>query len=104
MYYTYILRCVGGTLYTGITTDVKRRFEEHTTDSKKGAKYTGSRKPIRVEAVWKSESRALASKLEYRIKQLTKAEKEELIKGSGLEMLGDKIDATEYERENENEN
>ena len=104
MYYTYILRCVGGTLYTGITTDVKRRFEEHTTDSKKGAKYTGSRKPIRVEAVWKSESRALASKLEYRIKQLTKAEKEELIKGSGLEMLGDKIDATEYERENGNEN
>ena len=104
MYYTYILRCVGGTLYTGITTDVKRRFEEHTTDSKKGAKYTGSRKPIKVEAVWKSESRALASKLEYRIKQLTKAEKELLIRTYDLEILGDKIDTTKYDKENGNEN
>lgn len=104
MYYTYILRCEDGSLYTGITTDVKRRFNEHCTDETKGAKYTARHKPVKIEAVWKSESRALASKLEYRIKQLTKAEKEELIKGSGLEMLGDKIDATEYERVNGNEN
>lgn len=100
MYYTYILRCEDGSLYTGITTDVKRRFNEHCTDETKGAKYTARHKPVKIEAVWSSGTRALASKLEYRIKQLTKKEKEEIIKSSNLEILKEKIDVSEYEWEN----
>lgn len=79
MYYIYILRCQGDKLYTGITTDVQRRFEEHSKQRGKGAKFTRSHKAESVEAVWSAADRSLASKLEYRIKQLTKAQKLRLI-------------------------
>ena len=79
MYYIYILRCEDGKLYTGITTDVKRRFEEHTQQKGKGAKYTRSHKAESVEAVWTAADRSLASKLEYRIKALPRTKKLALI-------------------------
>lgn len=66
-------------MYTGITTDVRRRFEEHTEDKARGAKYTKSHKPIKIEAVWETDTKANALKLEHRIKKLTKPQKEELI-------------------------
>ena len=47
MYYLYILKCSDGTLYTGITVDLKRRVGEHNT-SKLGAKYTRSRRPVKL--------------------------------------------------------
>ena len=50
MYYVYMLRCEDGSLYTGITTDLARRFEEHRNG--KGAKYTRSRGAVRIEAAW----------------------------------------------------
>lgn len=84
MYYVYILRCENSLLYTGITTDVERRFNEHKDGKIKGAKYTKSHKPLGVEAVWEAENKSDASRLEYRIKKLTKTEKEDLIAtGSG---------------------
>ena len=91
MYYIYILRCENNFLYTGITTDVERRFNEHKDGNIKGAKYTKSHKPLGVEAVWEAENKSDASKLEYRIKQLTKKEKEDLIEnGSGeIKLLTD---------------
>lgn len=79
-YYVYILRCSDNSLYTGITTDVERRFQEHLADKVKGAKYTKTHKPVSVEAYFKKENRSAASKTEYKIKQMTKSEKEELIK------------------------
>ena len=79
MYYTYIMRCEDGSLYTGITTDVERRFKEHQGKLSGGAKYTKGRIPIKVEVMWQSDNRSLASKLEYRIKKLSKVEKETLI-------------------------
>lgn len=79
MYYVYILRCEDNSLYTGITTDVKRRFAEHQEDKVKGAKYTKSHKPTGIAAVWEVGGKSDASKLEYRIKRLPKAEKEKLI-------------------------
>ena len=79
MYYIYILRCEDGKLYTGITTDVKRRFEEHTQQKGRGAKYTRSHKAESVEAVWTAADRSLASKLEYRIKALPRTKKLALI-------------------------
>ena len=97
MYFTYILRCKGGSLYTGITTDVQRRFSEHTSGNGKGAKYTGSRTPVKIEAVWQSETRSQASKLEAAIKKLKKAQKEELVLTLSLErFLADKIEILEY--------
>ncbi len=98
MYYTYILRCSGGTLYTGITTDVSRRMSEHFSKSPEGAKYTKSHSAERLEAVWESGTRSLASKLEYRIKQLPKAKKELLIRDNALSLLGDGFDEQTYKR------
>lgn len=79
MYYVYILRCENDTLYTGITTDVRRRFNEHREDKVKGAKYTKAHKPKEIAAAWEAGTKSDASKLEYRIKKLGRAEKEELI-------------------------
>ena len=87
MYYIYMLRCSDGSLYCGITTDLERRFRQHAGTIKGGAKYTASRAPLRFEAVWTAEDRSGASRLEYRLKRLTHADKESLINGrvpSGL--------------------
>ena len=78
-YFVYMLRCKDNSIYTGITTDVERRFAEHKSP-KKGAKYTTSHTPVSVEAVFETNSRSEASKLEAHIKSLTKSQKEELIK------------------------
>ena len=86
-YYTYILRCEDGSLYVGITTDLARRFAEHSGQGGKGAKYTASHRPARFEAAWESSGRAEASKLEYRLKALAKPEKERLIRGDTPEGL-----------------
>ena len=81
MYYVYLLRCRDGSLYTGITTDLSRRFKEHQGHDGKGAKYTASHSALMMEAAWTAENRSQASKLEYRMKRLTKCEKEQLILG-----------------------
>lgn len=54
MYYTYMIRCMDNTIYTGITTDLKRRMEEHFTQNEKCAKYTKRHKAKKLEAVWSS--------------------------------------------------
>lgn len=82
MYYVYILRCSGDKLYTGVSTDVNRRFSEHTGDKVGGAKFTKARKPERIEAVWQTDSRASAQRIEYRIKQLSREKKDMLISGN----------------------
>ena len=76
-WFVYIIRCCDNSLYTGITTDVKRRYNEHI--SGKGAKYTRVKKPIEICAIFKVENRSIAGKLEYFIKNLSKKEKEILI-------------------------
>ena len=77
-WYVYILRCGDGTLYTGITTDVLRRLQ--MLRSGRGAKYTRGRQPLELvyTEVCKDHSQAL--KREWQIKQLSRAEKEKLIK------------------------
>ncbi len=74
-YYVYILRCTGGSLYTGITTDMTRRLAEHAGGGKKGAKYTKNHTPEAVAALWRVENRSVASRLEWYIKQLIRREK-----------------------------
>lgn len=77
-YFVYILKCSDDTLYTGITTDITRRLDEHN-NSQKGAKYTKLRRPVVLVYSESSENRSLASKREYVIKQLSRKEKLELI-------------------------
>lgn len=99
MYYIYMLRCKDNSIYTGITKNVEKRIQEHLTKDKKCAKYTLNHTAIKLESVWKTENRALASKLEYHIKKLPKTKKEELIIKNNLqELLGEKIEADKYNR------
>jgi len=77
-YYVYILKCSDLTLYTGITTDIKRRLVEHNS-SKKGAKYTMLRRPVELVYAEEHEDRSSASKREYAIKKLSREKKLELI-------------------------
>ena len=79
MYHLYLLKCADNTLYAGITTDVGRRLAEHN-NSKKGAKYTAARRPVKLVYAKKFRSRSAASKAEYKLKKLTRLEKFELIK------------------------
>ena len=77
-WHVYILRCNDDTLYTGITTDLNRREEEHNS-SKLGAKYTKLRRPVKLVYSESCDDKSSASKREYAIKQLTRKEKLELI-------------------------
>ncbi len=90
MYYVYILRCSGNTLYTGITADIDRRMSEHFGQTEKCARYTKSHKAEKLEVYWQTENRSLASRLEYRIKQLTKPQKLRLIEDNSYltEIIG----------------
>ncbi|MCI9366507.1 MAG: GIY-YIG nuclease family protein [Clostridia bacterium] len=100
MYYVYMLRCEDNSIYTGITVDIERRLKEHKEKDEKCAKYTASHAVKKLESVWKTENKSLASKLEYNIKKsLTKRQKEELIQKNNLEELfREKIDYTKYEK------
>ena len=80
-YFVYILECSDCSLYTGITTDVVKRLNEHNTSSK-GAKYTKARRPVKLVYSEPSEDRSTASKREYAIKKLTRTKKIQLIQGS----------------------
>jgi putative endonuclease len=81
-YYVYLLRCRSGALYTGITTDLTRRFAEHAGKGGRGAKYTAADPPERFEYAFSAPDRSAASRLEYRLKSLTRAEKEGLLRGN----------------------
>ena len=77
----YLIRCNNKSLYTGITTDVDRRFQEHQSNSPLGAKYLRGKGPL--ELVFQTEvgSRSKASIAEAEVKKQTKTEKEALISG-----------------------
>jgi putative endonuclease len=77
-YFIYMLRCADNTLYTGITTDIARRLQEHNI-GKKWAKYTRMRRPVELIFEEAHTTRSEASKREYSIKQLSRTEKENLI-------------------------
>ena len=85
-YYIYLLRCGDGSLYSGITTDPARRREEHRSGT--GAKYTRAHKAVYIERIWACADRSNASKLEYALKRLNKAQKENLALGRPLSETG----------------
>ena len=79
-WYVYLLECRDGSIYTGIATDVERRFAEHAAG--KGARYTRSRPPLRLLARFQYPDRSTASRAEYAIKQLSPARKRALCEES----------------------
>ena len=72
----YLIECVDGSIYTGIAVDVAARYAAHA--SGKGARYTRSHPPARLLGSVEFPDRSSALKAEYRIKQLTAAEKRSL--------------------------
>lgn len=76
----YILRCADGTLYTGIAADVASRIDEHE-GGPRGAKFLRGKGPLELVFEEAAGDRAEASRLEYRVKRLSRAEKMELISG-----------------------
>jgi putative endonuclease len=77
----YVLKCADDTLYTGVTTDLKRRVNEHNTSSV-GAKYTKNRRPVELVYFENRDDKVDAMKREYAIKQLSRKEKLKLIDAS----------------------
>ncbi len=78
----YIIICSDGSLYTGISTDVDRRFRQHQTG--KGAKYFRGRQPLAIAYQEHGYSRSYASHREMMIKKMPRREKQALIKIAGL--------------------
>jgi len=90
----YIVLCSDDTYYTGIAVDVSKRMIEHASGSR-GAKYLRGRGPIKLVYSEIVGDRATALRLEYRIKQLSRAQKETLIDGreSLQELVADQVSA-----------
>lgn len=78
MYYLYILKCADDSLYTGITVNLDQRVNQHNS-SKLGAKYTRTRRPVKVVYTKKFANRSKAVKEELRIKKLSRKEKLKMI-------------------------
>ena len=101
MYYIYMLRCRDNSIYTGITTNIDRRMEEHFSKNEKCAKYKYTHIAKKLEATWETKNKSLASKLEYHIKKLSKEKKELLIESKDLSRVflnNEKIDVDNYKK------
>jgi putative endonuclease len=85
MYTVYLLECVDGTIYTGIATDVIRRFEEHKAG--KGASYTRSHKPKQILYTEECLDRSSALKREAEIKKLPRSAKILLVASTGFAVV-----------------
>lgn len=81
-WHLYLVRCGDGTLYTGIARDVARRLEEHRSGS--GARYLRGRGPLELVLERPAGERGAALRLERRVKLLTRARKEEILRRPAL--------------------
>jgi putative endonuclease len=84
-WYVYIVACRDRTLYTGITTDVPRRVQEHNSDGN-GARYTRGRRPVALVYTECVPSRSMASRREREIKRMSAGKKQHLINSQELEI------------------
>jgi putative endonuclease len=78
-WHLYIIRTDDQSMYAGISTDVQRRFKEHIAQGRKTAKYLLAHKPQSLALSLPIGDRALALKVEYHFKQLSKKEKEMVV-------------------------
>ena len=77
MHYVYIVKCADGTYYTGYTNDLERRINQHNAGE--GAKYTKGRRPVKLVHSERFKSKSKAMQREYKIKQLARQRKIEII-------------------------
>ena len=84
-WFVYLIECSDGSIYTGITIDVRARYAAHA--SGKGARYTRSHPPRRLLAAFEFPDRRAAAKAEYAIRRLRPREKRMLCGKSGLGQL-----------------
>lgn len=77
-WYVYMIRCKNGSLYTGITNNLARRFSEHQSQGIKCAKYLKGKGPLELVYSEEVENRQTALKIEARIKNQSKKEKEKM--------------------------
>jgi putative endonuclease len=78
MWYFYVVKCNDNSFYAGVTTELDRRVYEHN-NTRRGAKYTRSRRPVVLIYSEECDSRSIAQKTEYSFKQLNRKSKERLI-------------------------
>jgi putative endonuclease len=78
IWYTYMVRCRDRSLYTGIAKDIDKRVAEHNT-ARNGARYTRTRRPVRLVFLERFSSRSAAAKREHQLKRLSRAEKQKLV-------------------------
>lgn len=78
-WYLYLIECRNGSIYTGITVDVDRRYAQHCDGN--GARYTRANPPARLLAAFVYPDRACASRAEHAVKQLTPARKRAVAEG-----------------------
>ena len=79
IWFVYMVRCSDGTLYTGITNGLEKRIKAHNS-GKDGARYTRSRRPVKLVYSEEVESKSAASRLEYTIKKLPRLKKVQLVR------------------------
>lgn len=96
-WYLYLIRTADNALYTGITTDVQRRYKQH--QSGKGAKALRGKGELTLAFAAQVGDRSLALRIEYRVKQLTKRQKERLVEGEGLEALLSSLQAPDVKND-----
>jgi putative endonuclease len=88
-WHLYIVRADDQSMYAGISTDVQRRFKEHVAQGRKTAKYLLAHKPHSLAFSFPIGDRALALKVEYHFKRLSKKEKEMVLNSQLLVFDGD---------------
>lgn len=86
-WFVYILECDKSALYTGVTTDVERRYREHLEGGIRSAKYTRSRRRLELAYSVAVHNKALAMRIEYRLKRLTASDKRHVMR-EGMELAG----------------
>lgn len=92
IYWVYILHCENDTYYTGYTTDIHKRYQQHLNGTGK-CKYTRSFKPLRIAQCWKiTGDKSFAMKMEAFIKKLSRTEKEKIINHPDLLLTDPKIE------------
>jgi putative endonuclease len=79
-WYVYIVRCYDNSLYAGVTVDVSRRLDEHNNSDRLGAKYTRARRPVELIFERRFGSRSEACKFESQVKNMSKKQKEVLVR------------------------
>ena len=78
-WYVYVLQCVGGSLYTGVTVDVAARLAQHRSGT--GAKYTRAFPPVALRALWQCDDQGVALRAERALKGQRPENKRRIVEG-----------------------